>query len=84
MPLVSTVTSLRREHVSFQANASGHTRFPRVPPSVVRTLRRLRAQIVQIDAAQLVAPPMMWRFLVMDDSGVEYFIVRDADSRWRH
>lgn len=29
----------------------------------------------------LILPPMYWRFLIADEPDVEYFIIRDADSR---
>lgn len=64
-----------------KANSTGGTRYPAVPTRILRTLRRLGVQLVQVDAHVLSTPPMMWRFLVVDDSTVDYFIVRDVDSR---
>jgi len=46
--------------------------------SIVRRLRELGAEIHYV--ANTLAP-MTWRFTVIDDPGVDIFIVRDADSR---
>ena len=64
-----------------RVNSTSQTKYPKVPPRVITTLRKLGVQIVQVDPITVDSPPMMWRFLVLDDSTVEYFIVRDADSR---
>ena len=34
-----------------------------------------------MDTEMVKVPPMMWRYLVADDPEVEFFIVRDTDSR---
>lgn len=52
-----------------------------VPADAVNELRKAGAQIVRVDAPQLQPVRPMWRFLVSDDPGVDWFICRDADSR---
>ena len=64
-----------------KVNSDGQTKYPRVPQRILTNLRQLGAQIVQVDSSAIDSPPMMWRFLVLDDNTVEYFIVRDVDSR---
>ena len=52
-----------------------------VPAEVQARLREAGAQVVQVDEATRAAvPPTMWRFLVMADSDVARFQVRDADA----
>lgn len=52
-----------------------------VPPAVCARLRHVGAQVLLVDAqdrAQLSG--LMWRFLVLQDPGVDRFLLRDADS----
>ncbi|MGU7816127.1 tetratricopeptide repeat protein [Burkholderia sp. AW49-1] len=52
-----------------------------VPEHVQRRLRDAGAELVAMDHDERRAMPgTLWRFLVMDDPGVDRFIVRDADS----
>ena len=64
-----------------KVNSVGQTKYPPVPQRILTILRKHGVQIVQVDSNAVDAPPMMWRFLVLDDNTVEYFIVRDVDSR---
>jgi hypothetical protein len=50
-----------------------------VPPQALDALRKLDAQVVMIEDERLKKFRSMWRFLVMDDPGVEYFLCRDTD-----
>ena len=52
-----------------------------VPAKALDALRQLDAQVVMIEDEQLKKLRSMWRFFVMDDPEVEYFLCRDADSR---
>lgn len=52
-----------------------------VPPKALDALRKLDAQVVIIEDENLKKLRSMWRFFVMDDPNVEYFLCRDADSR---
>ena len=61
--------------------ANGSTLHPAVPQRILRKLRLQGARLVFVDVAESRLPPLMWRFLVADDLSVDYFIVRDADSR---
>lgn len=53
-----------------------------VPQHVQHRLRQAGAQLVHMDREDGHAdmPPVLWRFLVMDDPAVSRFLVRDADS----
>jgi len=57
------------------------SKYPPVPQDVIPRLVRLGAEVHYISPEDDMIPPMMWRFLVADDAGVDWFIVRDADSR---
>jgi len=46
--------------------------------SVTTRLLELGAEVVYVDSK---LAPMLWRFTIVDDPGVDVFIVRDADSR---
>ena len=50
-----------------------------VPPRVLNKLKQLGAELAYVKTKSI--PPFFWRYLVVDDSGVDYFIVRNADSR---
>jgi hypothetical protein len=53
-----------------------------VPPRIISCLKRLGVQIVFVDPSKTGAiPPRWWRYLAADDLSVNFFIVRDADSR---
>jgi len=56
-------------------------KYPAVPEDVISQLVRVGAEVHYISPEDDMIPPMMWRFLVADDAGVDWFIVRDADSR---
>lgn len=52
-----------------------------VPPTIIGRLRTAGADIVHMDLhAARAAHALMGRFLVLDDAGVERFLLRDADS----
>ena len=51
-----------------------------VPPRIVNKLRLLGVDIVRISAGNSMAP-RNWRLLAADDERVDYFLVRDADTR---
>lgn len=57
------------------------TRFGRVPPAIITSLVGLAVDIQYVVPEQDFIPPMMWRFLVADDPSVDYFVIRDSDSR---
>lgn len=57
------------------------TRFGRVPPAIITSLKGLGVDIQYVVPEQDFIPPMMWRFLVADDPSVDYFVIRDSDSR---
>lgn len=52
-----------------------------VPADAVVELRRLGAEVVYIENVKLRHSRSLWRFLVSDDTNVDFFICRDADSR---
>ena len=60
---------------------SNNPRYGLVPQTVLERLRALGVDIHFIDPGEDFVPPMMWRFLVADDTWVDRFIVRDCDSR---
>ena len=51
-----------------------------VPLDVHHRLIDLGAQVVIIDAQTSAIHPLLWRFLVLDDQEVDYYMIRDADS----
>ncbi len=52
-----------------------------VPAGLQDRLVRAGAQVVDMSTqAGRDASPLMWRFLVLDDAGVDRFLLRDADS----
>jgi len=57
------------------------SKYPAVPEDVISRLVGVGAEVHYISPDDDFIPPMMWRFLVADDAGVDWFIVRDADSR---
>ena len=59
----------------------GLTRFPALDERYVRKLQQLGAEVVKVDYGDTSVAPLMWRFMVADDEGVDAFIVRDADTR---
>ena len=67
--------------IYMESPASSTPRFGLVPRNIVEQLRSLGADIHYIVPEQDFIPPMMWRFLVADDPSVDYFIIRDSDSR---
>lgn len=62
-------------------SADGATSFQPVPSRIIGKLAMLGAEIIYVDAARSRIPPMMWRFLIADDTDVDIFIVRDSDCR---
>jgi hypothetical protein len=52
-----------------------------VPSDAIDELRRAGAQIVVVQDPALQAVKPMWRFLASDDTTVDWFVCRDADSR---
>jgi hypothetical protein len=59
----------------------GSTSFQRVPSRILGKLAALGTEIMYVHAERSRIPPMMWRFLIADDSDVDIFIVRDSDCR---
>ena len=57
------------------------SKYPAVPEDVISRLVSVGVEVHYISPEDDMIPPMMWRFLVADDAGVDWFIVRDADSR---
>lgn len=52
-----------------------------VPLAVRDDLRAAGAEVMEMDAVRRHSlPAVTWRFLVMDDPGVDRFLVRDADA----
>jgi len=51
-----------------------------VPESINVRLLALGAQIIRVDPLKSAIHPLLWRFLVVDDEGVDYYLIRDADS----
>ena len=58
------------------------TKYPMVPFKIIQKLVQLGADIKYVDPEAVKIAPMMWRFLVADDRSVDYFIIRDCDSRF--
>jgi len=52
-----------------------------VPTDILRQLKALGAEIVEINDIKGGIAGMFWRFLVADDPTVDRYIVRDSDSR---
>lgn len=57
------------------------SKYPAVPEDLISRLVGVGAEVHYVSPEDDFVPPMMWRFLVADDAGVDWFIVRDADSR---
>lgn len=51
-----------------------------VPTAVKQRLTALGAQVFEVTAEQQHMSGLFWRFLVMDDTTVQRFLIRDADS----
>ena len=51
-----------------------------VPPRILNKLRRLGAEIATVSNGSSMTP-RNWRLLVADDQNLDYFLVRDADTR---
>ena len=51
-----------------------------VPPRIINKLRLLGAEVVEVPTGNSMAP-RNWRLLAADDQRIDYFLVRDADSR---
>ena len=52
-----------------------------VPEVVLQRLVSRGAELIHVDPHTTHIPPMMWRFLVADDTSVDHFLIRDSDSR---
>jgi hypothetical protein len=51
------------------------------PSDVAERLKRAGAEVVELSReSDAGLPPLLWRFLVMDDPGVDRWLIRDADS----
>jgi len=68
-------------HLWVYIESPSSSKFPAVPEDVISRLVRFGVEVHYISPEDDMIPPMMWRFLVADDAGVDWFIVRDADSR---
>ena len=55
-------------------------KYPAVPENTIKTLTAGGAEMKYVDIRNLTVPPMMWRFLIVDDTTVDVFIIRDCDS----
>ena len=62
-------------------NELGKTNNPQVSKRMLVKLQNLGVQLAFVDTDIGQIPPMMWRFLVADDTAIDYFIVRDSDAR---
>jgi hypothetical protein len=51
-----------------------------VPDHVITRLQLLGVQLVFMDTQVSPIHPLLWRFLVLDDEGVDFYMIRDADS----
>lgn len=51
---------------------------------VIEQLQRYKAEVVIRPKQQLPFEGLFWRFLVINDSEVDYFLIRDADSLFTH
>lgn len=51
-----------------------------VPEHVIARLQALGAQLVFMDTKVNPIHPLLWRFLVLDDEDVDFYMIRDADS----
>ncbi|MDQ9022355.1 tetratricopeptide repeat protein [Acinetobacter sichuanensis] len=51
-----------------------------VPQHVITRLSQLGAQIIYVSEQQRKISGLFWRFFVVDDPNVKYFLIRDADS----
>lgn len=60
---------------------NGTTTYGRVPERILDKLTSLGVDLVSVNVADARIPPLMWRFLVADDTNVTRFLVRDADGR---
>lgn len=52
-----------------------------VPEDIILTLKKLGAEIENIPSGMGYTSGMFWRFMVAEDSTVDRYIIRDADSR---
>jgi len=51
-----------------------------VPQQVVARLEELGAQLIKMAVEGNALHPLLWRFLVVDDEEVDFYLIRDADS----
>ena len=51
-----------------------------VPDHVKERLKGHGAQVIEVNEEQKKISGLFWRFFVMDDAGVDFFLIRDADS----
>ena len=51
-----------------------------VPPRIINKLRLLGAQVVEVSTRNSITP-RNWRLLVANDEQIDYFLIRDADTR---
>ena len=51
-----------------------------VPTQVASRLVKLGAQVIHLNTKESKIHPLMWRFLVVDDENVDFYLIRDADS----
>lgn len=50
------------------------------PLEIQQRLKEQGAQVIQVNMAQQAYSGLMWRFAVIDDPEVQFFLIRDADS----
>ena len=51
-----------------------------VPPRIINKLRLLGAEVVEVSTRNSITP-RNWRLLVANDEQIDYFLIRDADTR---
>ncbi len=53
-----------------------------VPSRILFKLKDLGAQIAYVNASQNLISPKLWKYLVADDQYVQYFLIRNAHTRF--
>src|SRR6218665_2474027 len=83
MPIVFPKWKLRFyvPHPQFIPPSADNTRVEIVPRRILSKLGQLGSDIVYVKTFSDKIPPKFWRYLVTMDKTVDYFLIRDADSR---
>lgn len=53
----------------------------KVPQRILTKLQLLGAHLTYVNTSDVKVKPVQWRYLVADDENVDYFLIRDSDSR---